>query len=101
MKINLDQPLMDYEGNPITDADDNAKEIPLRKYLITALNAMLPNEMMSAEDKNKIFQISLKLNAPEADFTIDDRVFIKNRVARVQTPLVVGRITQILEGEDS
>lgn len=98
MKVNLLQLILDYEGKPVKD--ENGKEIELRAILSTALNSQLRDEILTAEDKNKIFQLSVKLwKDDEADFTVDDLAFMKERVGKIHTPLAFGRVAEIFEGK--
>lgn len=115
MRINLKQTIRDYAGKEITQPkrdDDNKPVLDenyqpviepqiLRDLLTTALNSAAPNETMTAEQKAKIYQLSLKIwSGKEADFTIDDRVFLKERVNLIfVSPMLCGRICDILEGE--
>lgn len=103
MKINLTQPILDYENKEIKEND---KIVDLRQIFIGALNNSVVGddgraEVILAEDKAKIYQLSVKLyEANEVDLTIDDRSFIKERVGKLYTPIVYGRVCEILEGDD-
>lgn len=96
MKINLKQTIRGYEGK---ESIENGKPIILRDIISTALNNFLRDEIPTAEVKNKAFQLSIKLySGNEADFTLDDRAFIKERVDKIfPSPLICGRVAEILE----
>ena len=69
MKIDLRQPIIDYQGSLVTkpqqDPSDQTKVIqcpkPLREYFSTALNNAAKGEILTPEDKNKAYSISTKL----------------------------------------
>ena len=97
MKIKVDQILKDYEGKDIKLKNDLLK---IRDVISTSLNSVDPQEKMSAEDKNKAYQISVKLwSKKEINLTLDDRKFIKDRVYKIYSPLICGRISDLFEGE--
>ncbi len=100
MKIKVIQALKDYEGKDILQQDSKDK-LDLRTVISTAINAtpMPPAKQISAEEKNKAYQISLKVWAKkEVDLTVDQLAFIKEKVGIVYNPLVYGRVCDILEG---
>lgn len=99
MKIVVTNFLKDYQGKPILQQGGKGK-LDLRTVISTAINTLgAPNEKpMSAEDKNKAFQISIKVwQKKEIDLTLDDRKFIKDKVGAVYNPLIYGRVCEILE----
>ena len=84
-----------YQSRPITCFSD-------RRLLTTALNSVAPNETLTAEQKAKIYQLSLKIwSRKEVDFTIDDLAFLKERVNKIfVSPMLCGRIGDI-EGNET
>jgi hypothetical protein len=117
MRINMNQAIKDYAGKEITQPkrdennqlllDENNQPIIepqiLRDLLTTALNNVAPNETLTTEQKAKIYQLSLKIwSGKEADFTVDDRAFLKERVNLIfVSPMLCGRICDILEGNET
>lgn len=110
MKIDGTQVLKDYEGKPILvdrerDKDGKRgkrKKLTLRDVISTAINAnpAPPAKPMAAETKNKAYQLSVKIwSKKEVDLTVDQLAFVKERVGDVYTPLVYGRVCDILEGK--
>jgi hypothetical protein len=86
----------------ITSNDDPGKEMTVREVFITAVNNNLPGEAMTAEDKNKAFNLSLKLFASkEVNITVTEAAMFKERVGKIYNPLVYGRICHLLDGESS
>lgn len=101
MRIKVTQVLKNYKGKDILQQNSKDK-LDLRTTISTAINAtpMPPAKPMTAEDKNKAYQISLKVWAKkEVDFTVDQLAFIKEKVGIVYNPLVYGRVCEILEGK--
>ncbi len=100
MKIDVRNPIVDYDGRPIPSQDGTSQS--LREYFSILLNNTLPNEVQTPEDKNKAYQLSLKLYAASTvDFTPDDKTYLKDRAWLLYGPLVAGRLTDILFGEDN
>jgi len=98
MKIDVTQIFKNYQGQ---DVMQGKEKLTLREVISNSLNAMDPQKPMTAEHKNKAFQISVKVWAKkEVDLTLDDRKFIKDRAGEVYNPLIYGRVCDILEGKD-
>jgi len=125
MKIKIISPIPDYENNPfiektivlksqIIDAlkqgvakDDIISELekifkePLtyRDVFNTALNSLAKDEVMTAQDKSKCYEITLKCFATnEPDFTTSQVEFIINRVENIYNlPLIIGRVREVLK----
>ena len=100
MRINVKQPVLDYEGKPLMVNKTNADGSPvlgedhrpvqepeqLRSYLALALNntAQDEKEVFTPEQKTKIYALTTKLySKKEVDLTLDDRAFLKERVGKV------------------
>lgn len=101
MKINLKQVLLDYENEPMTNGEGaDKKETTVGRVFINALNAYGPGENPTAEEKNKIFQLSMKVNGKNQtpNFTVDDLNFIKTKVGNAYNALVYGRICEVIDG---
>ena len=118
MRLNMKQPVLDYEGQPLMVNKTNPDGTPvlgedhktvqepelLRNYLALALNntAQGENEVFTPEQKSKIYALTTKLySKKEIDLTLDDRAFLKERVGKVYGPLIFGRICDILEDNES
>lgn len=95
MRINVTAAIKNYEGEIIKKDD---KPFTVRDALIIALNSQMEKDIITAEDKAKIYQLSIRIYAgKEVDLTLDDRSFIKKRADKFLSPLVYGRICDILE----
>lgn len=98
MKIKIHDPILDYFG----------KQVKLNEAPMTALEALIliinnpisENEVRTAEDKNKAFQLSQKLIGAkdEADLTVTECAYILDRSEKSEltTPLLNGRIQELL-----
>ena len=99
MKIDVTQTLKDYEGKEIV-GDDKKTLLTLRRVITVALNSMGGGKPIPAEKKAKAYEVFSKCyKGKEADLTVDDRSFINEQVAEFYSPLVVGRVREILEGK--
>ena len=102
MKIQLTQPVKNYEGK---DLLENKEPIKLRTVFVTALNTVPPGEngnpeILSPDQKARIYQLSCKLYEGDSiDLSLDDRGFIKERVGKVYNALVYGQVCGLLEGD--
>jgi len=99
MKINVTEKILNYEGNPIKEGEEGKeKDLTVRTAIAFALNALAREEIQTAEDKAKIYQLSTKLYSNnEPDFTLDDRKFIKDRAAKILPALWFGKLSELLE----
>src|SRR5690349_15651679 len=103
MKIKLQDPVTDYENKPIRVPDKEGKEETLTYFsvFINSLNSQAQGEHLTAEMKNKIYQISKKIYmSNEPNFTPDQLVIIKDRVGKTYAPMVYGKIVEVIDGTD-
>ena len=80
------------------------KPLVLRSVISFAINLLsAPGaKQMTAEEKNKAYQLSVKVwSKKEVNFTVDQLALIKKRVGEVYNPLVYGRVCDILEGNSN
>lgn len=105
MKLRVISPVLDYEGKPAKTFDAIGKEIGVltwREVIFVACNSMESNEQMSTENKMRAYRIVAKVyQTSEPDFTVEERAFIKERIAKFYSPLVVGRAEEIFEKVDN
>lgn len=100
MKINLKALVLDYEGKPIKPADS---EEPIRYFEVfnQALNGNIPGEMLTAEVKSKIYQLTMKIykeKDKEPNFTPEQLTLVKERVGKSYAPIIYGRICDLIDG---
>jgi hypothetical protein len=118
MRLNVKQHILDYEGKPLlvnkTNSDgspvldENHRQVQepetLRSYFVLALNnkSRTETEPLGAEEAAKRYQLSTKLYAKgEVDLTHAECALLLERIAAIfDSPLIVGRIGDILEGRE-
>ena len=115
MRLNVKQPVLDYEDKPLLVNKANPDGSPvlgedhrpvqqqeqLRSYLVIALNnkAQSETEGTGAEELAKRYQLSTKLYAKnEVNLTNSECVLLEQRIVALyaHSPLIVGRISDIL-----
>lgn len=100
MKVNVLGILLDYEGKPKSDGEN--QDLTWRSVFYNALNSIAPNEVQTAEEKQKSYQLTLKIyQHNEIDLTLDDQVFILKRVEKIYNPLVCGRTAELFDNKES
>lgn len=117
MRLNITQSILDYEGKPLLInktnpdgspvLDDNHRPVQepetLRSYFVLGLNnkARTETEPIGAEEATKRYQLTLKLYAKnEVDLTLAECTMLQERIRAIygDSPLIVGRIGDLLEG---
>ncbi len=99
-------PKTNPDGSPVLDENHRQVQEPetLRGYLVFALNnkARIETEPLGAEEAAKRYQLSTKLYAKsEVDLTHAECALLLERIAAIyDSPLIVGRIGDILEGRE-
>ena len=95
MRINVIQTIKDFKGEDIIN--EKKEPITFRDVASAAINTEDNEHRMTAEKKNLAFQIGLKLwSGKEAELTVDQAAFIKERVGLFYTPVVYGRVCEML-----
>lgn len=99
MRIKLKTPILDYEGKEIPAKDDPTQSITYFDVFLNALNMGPQGEILTPEIKNKIYQISKKMySSNEPHFTPEQLTIIKERVGKAYTPMVYGRVCDLIDG---
>lgn len=89
MKIDFSQPILDL--------DDKEVGLTLGAAAIQAMMSPIrEDESMPATEKVRLFELSLKIKAGDADLPVEDIAFIKGRIGKIFAPLVVGRAFAML-----
>ena len=104
MKYNLNQTFVDLEGNPVLEGvGETAKPATLRHLLTVSLLNADPQKYADGDAKYKLYKFVRRLNAKvdELAFPSEDIVLLKDCVARVYSPYVVGCIFDVLEQADA
>jgi len=109
MKIDVTQPIKEYDGRDVVDADKNP--VPVRTAMLNGLayhpsgpDPDNPGQQlhMTTESREQRFAISSKLwSKSKVDLSIKEKAFIIDWVnaAYPDNPLICGRVKQVLEGE--
>ena len=101
MKINIDQLVLGFDGTtPVEDVPGTP--LTVRKVIENGINLQDERNLLTAEQKIKAFRIGVRLNTkkrPEYNFTVDEAAFIKERVGIYYSPVVYGRLLELLGDE--
>lgn len=99
MKINISQPVLDYENKEIK-TDEKGGVLTYFDVFINSINSNVQGETpLTAEKKNQIFQLSKKMYShKDPNFTPEELTLIKERVSKAYAPLVYGRVVEIIDG---
>src|SRR3990172_6713002 len=124
MKIKITDPILDYDNNKFVEKvtvlkssfidvikSGGSKEdlisqlekifqepLTYRDVFNTALNSLGKDEIMTAQDKSKSYEITMKcFKTNEPDFTTSQVEFIICRVEKIYNlPLIIGRVKEAL-----
>lgn len=101
MRYNLNIPVIGYDGKNIqTNRDENGKtrDVILRDVIVTVLNADSQKEPTEPKDKAIIFRLSnLLYKENRVALGATDVAFIIDRAEKTATPLIYGRIKEVLD----
>jgi hypothetical protein len=101
MKINLDKNVLDFEGKPVLQGEDDGPKTPLafRDVIRTAITMIPKGVTQTSEEKEKIFRLGIKLfskKLKEYDLTTDQLSFLSKQIDMLYGALVVGRWKQLI-----
>ena len=97
MKVNVTQKLKDYEGNPLKSED--GKKVLLRTILVNCLNYQDQEVKLTAEQKMRAYELSLKaMNNDEVNLKAEDVVAIKKGLDKASNALIYAQVAKVLEG---
>lgn len=96
MKVNVTETLKNFKNEDIRDGNET---LTYRNVFYVALNQFLPEEKPSGELKAKCFGIMQKFFLEDdVNLTSDEAALIKERVGKIYSPLVYGRVCELLDG---
>ena len=101
MKITVTNVINGYDGKPIEGSDGTP--LTMRNALLTALNTLAVQEHQSADEKAKIYALSVKISAHDpVELNLDERALLKARAGIILRPVIFGPVSAALEdpGED-
>lgn len=103
VKIITTTSIKDFTGKPL---QINKKSITLREVLLTSLNYINSNPQLGAKrelsstDKFKAYGLGIRIaENKEISLTSEEVVFIKEAVGAIYSPLIFGRVSEILENK--
>ena len=101
MKIDLNEVLIGYNGKEIKNSATDDTSTDVRKVLEVALLSASPEEYKTGEQKYVIYRMLKRVggDAAEADLSAADVTLLKDVVAAVYGPAVVGVIFDLLDPE--
>jgi hypothetical protein len=98
MIVNVTEPVLDYEGKPVKDGD---KDLLWKEVIYQALNAILPNEQQTVEDKTQCYRLTTRcFQTDQPDFTLEERLFIIAKIQRIYSPLVAGKAQEFFDKQE-
>ena len=96
MKVKPSQEILFYDGTPLKGSD--GKVITVKDLIINSVNFIDQEGKQSGEDKNKAFEISIKVYSQEdVELSIDERSFILKMAEKALVPIAYGRLKETLE----
>lgn len=98
MLVNLNVPLLDIHNQPVVE---KGVEVSAKAVVVTALLAAFSDEAgLSVAEKVQRFALAVRLQnaSAEVDVSLEDLVLIKKLVGKAYSPLIVGRVYEILPG---
>lgn len=118
MRINFDQELKDWAGEPMREQSFvqlveeasgqirrelvQGKTLTLKSVCLAAINNRIPNEQITGEELFSRFMLGQRIfssNGEGVDLTTEEAALIKSLLVKTAfTPLMVGRAFQIIEG---
>lgn len=94
MKIDVTQPLLNYNG-------EKSADVTFRSAVSDVLNAFMPEEKQTPDLKDRLYALTHKLyNSDTVEFTIKESALIIERAETVGSVIVQGEIKRILEPEE-
>lgn len=102
MLVDVKAQVLDYHGNPIIDSDK--KEMRVGDILFMAANGG-GTQQDDGKDKLLRFRLSMRIVAAldsdgQLSLTSSEAALLMSSVSRLFMPLVVGRISEIVDGDE-
>ena len=99
MKVNVTKVIKDFNGNAIKDGEADVIARPLLVNALTLLGQ--DDKELSGDDRFKRYKLAIKItDNDEVDLTSEEVSHIKGIVGKMFQPLIVGRLFDILEGNE-
>ncbi len=101
MRVDVTLPILSYKGEPVTSGEGKEKQtFKIRDAISLAVNSPSPKKQLTAEEKNKVYQISTKIWATKkyVNLSIDHEIpFILKRAGESVQPLTYGRLCGLFD----
>lgn len=93
MKIDLTQPIRNFDGEPLKNGDQELTFGILFRNLLGA-----PIDKDSGDKKLRKYKLGIKCVADSVDLDLEERKLLKDTVDKAGVnPLIYGRVTEILD----
>ena len=98
MKVNLDQALVDFEGDPIKDNKD--QDWTLKQAVVNALSTPLEDDKnMTADKAVSRWKLALRLHdGGEQELSPEEATEIRNRLPKCYAVMISGQACEMLKG---
>jgi hypothetical protein len=97
MKLNVNQVLTQYNGQPMMDVDNGKTiEATVKLALVNAVASPVQSDKMIDKIRKDELAIRIYKADPEVELTAEDVVLIKERVGEMYAPVIVGQIVRML-----
>lgn len=100
MLVKLDTPILDIEGNPVRDGEE---ELTVRKCLVGSLLNSPDQHQVDGAEKHKRFVLALRVQNHKDEsinLTAEQIVLLKKVAGHSFSPLLVGRLYEVLEPDN-
>ena len=98
MKIVTTDVIKNLDGTPVKDKDE---ELTFFHIFSGALNIF--DERTTPEDKAKMFNLNLRIHqekGKEMKLTVEEAKLLKDCVGKSYSPVIVGRVNELLDGTE-
>ena len=101
MQVDFSKEFKQFDGKIIIETQENPVAFTLRTASINGLMFKGENEKLSGEEQMKRFDLSTLIYASTepVDLASEQVVLIKEQIAKIYSPLIVGQVWKMLEGQ--
>lgn len=99
MKLNLATPIRDFKGEQLSDEIDK-EGMTLQSVLVRSALFVEKGKNPTGAEKLEAYRLAQRLaGVLITDLTIEEAALLKAKVGAMWTPLVVGRVFELMEGQ--
>ena len=101
MQVDFSKEFKQFDGKVIQESPDKPDAFTLRTASINGLMFKGEQEKLSGEEQMKRFDLSTLIYASTEplDIASEQIVLIKEQIAKIYTPIIVGQAWKMLEGQ--